>query len=214
MSEIYVQRGDQKVGPFTTEELEGKVAGGELSPEDLFWSEGMEEWQPLSTVITIETQDDVGEISDPEDDGGDVEALAQEGTAILHEIADTTITTHALHLPCGEVIAFENIVKAGVQTETIRRFKPVALCIVVGVAIVCLALAEIPRTNLTHWVFWGVVLIGLLLWWVRLFLDTLRVGSSMVVIDLKDGDERIIRANPETVVELHEAIALSLPETE
>ena len=54
MSTIYVLQDGQKTGPFTTEELEGKVEAGALSREDLFWIEGMEEWQPLASVMEIE----------------------------------------------------------------------------------------------------------------------------------------------------------------
>lgn len=207
MSVIHVQRGDQKLGPFTTEELEEKVAAGELSPEDLFWSEGMEEWQPLATVITIEaTQDEGAEES--------ISHLASEESGILHEIAGTTVTTHAVHLECGAVLPLTEITKVEVQTEKVRRAKPIVGCVVLGVVIVGLALAEIPRTTTTHWILWGSVLAVLFIWWIRLLMNGLRVGASMVVIDLKDGDERIIRASPGLARELREAINLSRPRPE
>ncbi len=56
MSTLYVLKEGEKRGPFTTEELEGKVAAGEFCPEDKFWTEGMEEWRPLSDIIQIEAQ--------------------------------------------------------------------------------------------------------------------------------------------------------------
>lgn len=208
MSAIYVQRGDQQLGPFTTEELEGKVAAGELSPEDLFWSEGMEDWQPLTTVITIETGPGDGDEETADDSSV---PLTPKEVGILHKIADTTVTTHALHLECGAVLPLEDITKVSIQTEAVRRGKPLMGCIILGVLIVSLALAEIPRLNATHWVLWGLLLAGLVIWWFRLLLRVLQVGASMVVIDLKDGDERIIPATPETARQLRDAIRLSLP---
>ncbi len=46
MSALYIQKEGRQWGPFTTEELEGQVAAGSFSREDLYWTEGMEEWLP------------------------------------------------------------------------------------------------------------------------------------------------------------------------
>lgn len=195
MSTIYVLREGQKSGPFTTEELEGKVVAGEFSHEDLFWTEGMEEWQPLASVLEAV----------PEEEG-------ESDIGILYDSEGTVVTTHAVHLSCGEEVPLAGIKHVLVQSEKIKRFKPVAGCVVLGVIIICLALLEIPRTTTTHWVLWGGVLLGLALWWVRLLILALRVPATMVVIDLTDGDERIVRAKAAQAEELCEAIKLARAE--
>lgn len=200
MSTIYVLKEGRETGPFTTEELEGKVEAGELSREDMFWTEGMEEWQPLSTVL--EAVPDSGE-------------TPEEIADVLYDAAGAAVVTpHAVHLSCGEEIPLAGISKVAVQSEQVKRFKPVAGCIVLGVVIVCLALLEIPRTTATHWVLWAGVLLALLLWWVRMLLLALRTPATMVVIDLHDGDERIVRARAKVAQELCGAIDLARAEAQ
>lgn len=215
MSAIYVLRGDQQIGPFTPEELEVKVAAGELSPEDLFWSEGMEDWQPLATVILIEEDPDGTGEEEPAEEDSSLLPAAEEAD-ILHQIANTTITTHAVHLESGAVLPLEEITKVVVQTETVRRGRSIAGCVLIGALIVTIVLAvvEFPLVKPTHWILWGLVIVGLVFWWIRLLLRVLRVGSSMVVIDLIDGDERIIPAPPDTARQLRDAIISTLPEIE
>ena len=195
MSTIYVLQDGQKTGPFTTEELEGKVEAGALSREDLFWIEGMEEWQPLASVMEIEAS---GEIA-PADGIG-------ERTDVRHEGADSLVTAQAVHLPCGEEIPLAGITRAAVQHEAVARFKPMAGCIVLGVLIIVLALLEIPRSTTTHWVIWGVGLIALAVWWLRLLVRALRVPASLVIIELQGGDERIVRTKAAAAEELCGAI--------
>lgn len=45
--EIYVARGGQQSGPFPLDEVRRQFAAGELSAEDLGWTEGQTEWVPL-----------------------------------------------------------------------------------------------------------------------------------------------------------------------
>ena len=197
MSTIYVLKEGRKTGPFTTEELEGNVEAGILSRDDLFWTEGMEDWQPLSTVIELV----VPEESEP-----------AEPLEVLHEGGGARVTAGAVHLTSGEEIPLAEITKVVVQHETIKRFKPVAGCIVLGVAIICLALVEIPRTTTNHWIIWGAVLLALSLWWLRLLLLALRIPAALVVIDLRSGDERIVRTKTAAAEDLCGAINLALAE--
>ncbi len=45
--EIHVARGGQQSGPFPLDEVRRQLAAGELSPEDLAWTEGQTEWVQL-----------------------------------------------------------------------------------------------------------------------------------------------------------------------
>lgn len=195
MSTIYVLKEGQKAGPFTTEELEGHVEAGIFSREDLFWTEGMDEWQPLATVLETPpaSPDETGE---PED--------------ILYETEGAVLTASALHLAGAEAVPLAGITKVGVQTEKVKRAKPVAGCIVLGVVIVVLALLELPRSTTTHWVLWGGLLLVLILWWFRFLLRALQIPATLVVIDLQDGDERLIRSKPRAAEELCQAITGAL----
>lgn len=47
---IYLGINDEQVGPFTTEEVQAKLAAGEITEETLAWKEGMAEWAPLRTL--------------------------------------------------------------------------------------------------------------------------------------------------------------------
>jgi hypothetical protein len=199
MSTLYVLKEGQKTGPFTTEELEGKVVAGELSHEDLFWMEGMEEWQPLATVLQI-----VHDAPEPE----------KVAVEVLYDADGAVVTPHAVHLSCGEEIPLVGITKVVVQSEKVKRFKPVAGCIILGVIIICLVLVEIPRTTATHWILWGGVLLLLIFWWIRMLIVALRVPSILVVIGLNDGDERIVQSKAGKADELCGAINLARAEVQ
>lgn len=47
----YLGKNGQQTGPFTVEQLQGMVAGGQLTAADLLWTEGMSEWKPASTLL-------------------------------------------------------------------------------------------------------------------------------------------------------------------
>ncbi len=146
-------------------------------------------------------------------ESGDPDAAGiEEQRDVLHVGAGSVVTTHAVHLPCGEEIPLAGISKAAVQHEEVRRFKPVSGCIILMVAIICLALLEIPRTTATHWATWGAVLIVLSLWWLRLLLVALRVPASLVIIALVDGNERIVHTKAAAAEELCGAINGALSE--
>ena len=48
----YADAGGQRHGPFSADELAGHVRHARLGPASLVWREGLEDWQPLSTVAT------------------------------------------------------------------------------------------------------------------------------------------------------------------
>ena len=49
--QYFVQRGDQKFGPYTLAELQRYVQSGNITPEDLAQSEGMTQWAPVSQIL-------------------------------------------------------------------------------------------------------------------------------------------------------------------
>ena len=189
MSTIYVQKEGQKWGPFTTEELEGQVVEGIFTPEDLYWTEGMESWQRLAEALAPEEES----LPSPETAFGADEVIY--ANADLH-LTPTALTVH------GEELPIESIAKATVQTETIRRTKPIIGSVVVGVAILCIAFIEIDRPHWKAWALWGAVLLGLALWWLRLFSTAIRPATTLLIVDLRNGDERMI---PLETADAHEA---------
>jgi GYF domain 2/Domain of unknown function (DUF4190) len=63
----YYARGGEQLGPVSADELKGKLASGELSPQDLVWSEGMGNWQAAASVPQF-----AGAAAGPADGGYDV----------------------------------------------------------------------------------------------------------------------------------------------
>jgi type II secretory pathway pseudopilin PulG len=51
--QIHVARGQQQLGVFSLEDVQSKLASGELQPTDYGWSEGQTEWKPLSTMASM-----------------------------------------------------------------------------------------------------------------------------------------------------------------
>lgn len=47
---FYVYKNDQTLGPYTREELDGRLSAGAFTPEDLFWCEGMGGKVPISKM--------------------------------------------------------------------------------------------------------------------------------------------------------------------
>lgn len=201
MSTIYVQKEGQKWGPFTTEELEEKVVEGVFSQEDLFWTEGMDEWQPLGEMV--ESGEELQ--AEEQQESATAPVFEIEETNILFDSPEARLTSKVLHLG-GEDIPVIALAKATVQTETIRRTRPIIGSILLGVAIVCVAFIEVHRPNLTAWVLWGAVLVGLLIWWLRIFSAAIRPAATILIVDLRNGDERILPTEPAVARELAAAI--------
>jgi len=53
MGMIFVNRNRQSLGQFTEQELSNGLSIGEILPTDLAWQEGMETWQPVSTLTNL-----------------------------------------------------------------------------------------------------------------------------------------------------------------
>lgn len=49
--QIFVQRDEQQHGPYSRRVAKAMLKDGTLSPDDLAWHEGMEDWQPLSSIL-------------------------------------------------------------------------------------------------------------------------------------------------------------------
>ena len=54
MSKIHVTKGGANHGPFTVEEINAKLKGGEFEPTDKSWMEGMAGWLPLTDQAFVE----------------------------------------------------------------------------------------------------------------------------------------------------------------
>lgn len=197
MSTFFVQKEGRKWGPFTTEELEGKVGEGVFSPEDLFWAEGMEAWQPLGEILESAEEQQIEE----QQESGVAPVFEIEETNVLFDSPEARLTSKILHLP-GEDIPVHALAKATVQTESIRRTKPIVGSVLLGVVIICVAFIEVHRPNLTAWLIWGAILVGLLIWWLRIFSAAIRPSSTMLIVDLRNGDERLLRMEPSEAREL------------
>jgi GYF domain 2 len=50
---IYVNRKGQQMGPYDSSQVNRLLLDGELSPEDLGWHKGMEEWVPLAQLEAL-----------------------------------------------------------------------------------------------------------------------------------------------------------------
>lgn len=198
MSTIYVQKDGQQCGPFTTEELEGQVAAGAFSPEDLVWTEGMAEWQPLGTILQTVADDD----PDGNESGDETVYFNESGVLVTAE----AVSWKDESIPTG------TIMKVEAQIEPVRRARPVVGSILLGVLVVCLALIELPRTTAAHWALWVGALVVLIFVFLRILYRALRPARSMVVIDLPEGDERVIPAKPDVAKRLADSIEEALAE--
>ncbi len=189
MSTLFVLKEGHKWGPFTTEELGSRVEKGVFTLDDLFWTAGMEDWQPIETVI----------------ERVEMAVIEEAPGESLYENDDILVTSRDIQVP-GETIPIRHVLRASAQKEPVHRVGPAIGSIVLGVAIVCLALVEFPRSTTTHWVLWGMVLLGLLAWWVRMMYSALRAARCHVTVDLHGDDERILHADCHTAGPIAEAI--------
>lgn len=54
-AQIKISREGQQYGPYSMEDLTSHLASGAISPDDLAWTEGMEEWKPLREIVSVES---------------------------------------------------------------------------------------------------------------------------------------------------------------
>ena len=52
--DIYVYKNDEQQGPFTTSDVQAYISDGTYTPDDLAWHDGMEDWQPISTINELQ----------------------------------------------------------------------------------------------------------------------------------------------------------------
>lgn len=50
MKQIFISRNGSQFGPFTEEQIKGKLISGEVQPTDQAWHEGSDVWRPVSEV--------------------------------------------------------------------------------------------------------------------------------------------------------------------
>lgn len=161
----------------------------------------MENWQPLSAVFKTTSQEQFEE----QQEFGAAPVFEIEETNILFDSPEARLTSKVLHL-AGEDIPVHSLAKASVQTENIHRTKPIVGSVVLGVVIICVAFIEVHRPHLTAWLIWGAILVGLFLWWLRVFSAAIRPAATMLIVDLRNGDERLLRMEPLEARELAVAI--------
>ena len=48
---IYIAKNDQKLGPYSADEIRNRISTGEFSEADPGWHDGLPNWQPLSQIV-------------------------------------------------------------------------------------------------------------------------------------------------------------------
>ncbi len=190
MSTIFVMKEGEKWGPYTTEELEGHVEAGSFAGTDLVWSEGMDEWAPLESVLVH---------------------IENEWTDYLEEdgvhITDQWVQLDEKNVPLGQ------IAKAHVQTEKIHRVKPMIGTIVFGVILLCAPFVFLELVHTKTLTIWTLAIGGflvLLFFWLRLLYAATRPARSIVVLDLRNGDERLLQIKPSIAPAVEQALHTAL----
>ena len=208
MSALYIQKEGRQWGPFTEEELGGQMATGAFSKEDLYWTEGMEQWLPLSGIVEVEPETDANvavataEESPPEE--VEEEELADDDGVYFNE-SGILITLDEITWKAGTLEPVL-VAKTSATIEKVRRTKPLIAAVAAGVAGICLALLELPKTTAAHWAIWVGVLVLLFFAMLRMLYSGLRPARSMVVLDMVDGTEYIIPAGPEIAQRVNDCI--------
>jgi GYF domain 2/Family of unknown function (DUF6232) len=189
MSTVFVLKEGQKWGPYTTEELEEYVETGSFIGTDLVWSEGMEDWIPLESVVVRINKD----------------------WKTYYHGDGIQVTDHWVKLN-DKSIPLEMIAKASLQTETIKRTRSLIGTILLGVALLCLpaVLMEIPHSSTAVPLIGGIIFLVLFFGWLGLLYAAIRPARSMVVLDLKDGDERILQIQPSVGSLIEQALRRAL----
>jgi len=50
---LYLHQNGEQVGPYTEEQIISMVESGELSRDDFSWHEGITEWQPIHSIVSL-----------------------------------------------------------------------------------------------------------------------------------------------------------------
>lgn len=51
--DIYVYKNDEQQGPFTVSDIQTYLSNGTYLQEDLAWYDGLEDWQPISSIDAL-----------------------------------------------------------------------------------------------------------------------------------------------------------------
>ncbi len=78
----HLARNNQQAGACSDYEIRRRLANGELSPDDLCWTEGMDAWQPLGEVF-LEAEDAATEAPKPPLPAAPLATLSQRFIAAL-----------------------------------------------------------------------------------------------------------------------------------
>lgn len=171
MSAIYVLAGDERVGPFTTEEIREKVGQGIFTPEHLGWQEGLETWVPVSSLIPDEE--------------------VVEETQILHESRQCRLTTESLEFG-GQVIPLDEMASVEVEADHTKRARPILGIIIFTLLLLVLLFSplHLVASNALIVRIVGGVILGFLL--IRSLLAALSPAQAIVAILLRDGETRML----------------------
>jgi hypothetical protein len=172
MRAIYVLEGEDRVGPFTSEEIRSALADGSIVLSQMGWLEGAEDWQPLSEILA----------------SGEAEA---DEILVIAEGPGYVLTDQALRV-CDEVFELSEVMKATVEVEHTRRGPAMAATALFGfLVIVVLALPFRPQSA-GQWWLWGVSLLLFTLLCARFALAAFKPSATFLAVHLCNGDDRVL----------------------
>jgi hypothetical protein len=172
VSAIYVLAGEERVGPFTIEEIRDRMAEGTYSPETLAWQEGTEEWVPLSSLLAPPNDREI----EP---------------TILHESRQCILTTEQLEF-AGHVIPLIEMASVEVEAEHTNRRKPITGVVVFTLLLLMLFFIplHLVATNVLIIRIVGATILGLLL--LRCLIPAFAPAQAIVSILLRSGETRML----------------------
>lgn len=100
MAQWYYAQGDQRLGPVETQDLQARLASGELNGDTLVWREGMGQWQAvreLAAELAFTTPADVDAVTAPD-------SFAPAASASPYAAPQASMYQPALVEHAGEVV--------------------------------------------------------------------------------------------------------------
>jgi hypothetical protein len=183
---IYVLAGDERVGPFTADEIREGVAAGRLTFGDLGWTEGLDGWVALSEILSS--------------------GIAEENeAAVLDEGPGYVLTTEALRVR-EEVFPIESVNRASVETEHTKRGRSIAGSIIFGVLLVIAIARPHPPETTNQWIIWGLSVAVILFLLLRSTIMAFKPSGTFVAVHLLDGDDRVLPMSDREAKHAAEAI--------
>jgi hypothetical protein len=97
VSQIFVHENGEAVGPFSVEQINEKLQSGDITHTDLGWSQGMDQWQPISSEsfeyagVTVQAESDETNYSSPFS-GENTDAVLAEGESVQPKTTGATPT--------------------------------------------------------------------------------------------------------------------------